>query len=190
MKNLQSLLRRTSAGVFVVAAVAIGASALAQPVPVTDELRIIHISASASSAPQHISLALNKAAVVELDRDARDVFVANPQIADAVVRTPRRIFIMSLKIGQTNAIFLDAQGKQIATLEIAVGSEVSNLNDQILHELPGAKVSAQALNDNVVLSGSVANVQEASRAQSSPSVSPDLPTRWSTISRSSSASRF
>ena len=166
MKNLHSFLRRTSAGVFSVAVVAIGASASAQPVPVTDESRVIHIAASATAAPQHISLALNKAAVIELDRDARDVFIANPTIADAVVRTPRRIFIMSLKIGQTNAIFLDAQGKQIGTLEISVGSDVLNLNDQLAHEMPGTKVNAQSLNDNVVLSGSVANVQEASRAQS------------------------
>jgi pilus assembly protein CpaC len=166
MKRLNSFFRRTSAGVFAVAAVAIGASALAQEsVPVTDESRVIHIAASTSTAPQHISLALNKAAVIELDRDARDVFVANPLIADAVVRTPRRIFIMSMKIGQTNAIFMDAQGKQIAALEIVVGSDVTNLNDQLAHELPGAKVRAQALNDNVVLSGSVNNVQEASRAQ-------------------------
>jgi pilus assembly protein CpaC len=166
MKNLQSLLRRTSAGVFVVAAMAIGVSASAQPVTVADESRIIHISASTGATPQHISLGLNKAAVIELDRDARDVFVASPTIADAVVRTPRRIFIMSLKIGQTNAIFLDAQGKQIAALEINVGSDVLNLNDQLAHEMPGSKVTAQSLNDNVVLSGTVGSVQDASRAQS------------------------
>jgi pilus assembly protein CpaC len=145
---------------------AVAGSALAQnATPGVDESRIIRISASTANTPQHLSLALNKAAVIELDRDARDVFVANPLIADAVVRTPRRIFVMSLKIGQTNAIFLDAQGRQIAAVEIVVGSDVSDLNDQITHQLPEAKVRAQALNDNVVLSGSVTNVQEASRAQ-------------------------
>ena len=147
-------------------AIAVTGSALAQnAAPGVDESRIIRISASTANTPQHLTLAVNKAAVIELDRDARDVFVANPLIADAVVRTPRRIFVMSLKIGATNAIFLDAQGRQIATVEIVVGSDVSDLNDQITHELPEAKVRAQALNDNVVLSGSVNNVQEASRAQ-------------------------
>ncbi|HEX3485022.1 MAG TPA: type II and III secretion system protein family protein [Micropepsaceae bacterium] len=167
MKHLNSFFRRTTAGVFVAAIVTAGASALAQETPsAPEESRIIHVAASANTAPQHISLALNKAAIIELDTDARDVFVANPLIADAVVRTPRRIFIMSLKIGQTNAIFLDAQGKQIAALEIAVGSDVTNLNDQLKHELPDTKVQAQSLNDNIVLSGSVNTVSEASRAQS------------------------
>jgi pilus assembly protein CpaC len=166
MKRIRALFLYTTASLLAVLAMAVASSALAQsPVPGVDESRIIRISASTASTPQHLSLALNKAAVIELDRDARDVFVANPLIADAVVRTPRRIFVMSLKIGQTNAIFLDAQGRQIATVEIVVGSDVSDLNDQITHALPEAKVRAQALNDNVVLSGSVNNVQEASRAQ-------------------------
>ena len=152
--------------VLVVAAFAAVSSARAESAgPVPDESRIIRVAATAGGAPQHISLGLNKAVVVELDRDARDVFIANPQIADAVVRTPRRIFIMSLKLGQTNAIFLDAQGRQIGTLDIAVGSDVSDLNTQIARELPGTRISAQGLNDTVVLSGNVNNVQEASRAQ-------------------------
>jgi len=166
MTRFHAVFVYATASLLAVLAMAIVSPALAQNItPGVDESRIIRISASTSNAPQHLSLALNKAAVIELDRDARDVFVANPQIADAVVRTPRRIFVMSLKIGQTNAIFLDAQGRQIATVEIVVGSDVSDLNEQITHQLPEAKVRAQALNDNVVLSGSVNNVQEASRAQ-------------------------
>jgi pilus assembly protein CpaC len=146
-------------------AYALGSSALAQGASPPEESRIVRVSASTEAAPHHLSLALNKAAVIELDRDARDVLVANPLIADAVVRTPRRIFIMSLKVGQTNAIFLDAQGRQIATVEIVVGSDVTDLNDQLVRQLPGTTVKAAALNDNIVLSGSVNTVQEASQAQ-------------------------
>jgi pilus assembly protein CpaC len=146
-------------------------TALAKPAE-SNESRIIRISASPNAAPQRMSLALNKAVIVELDSDARDVFVANPQIVDAVVRTPRRIFLMSLKLGQTNAIFLDAAGRHIGTLEIDVGSDVGDLNGQLLRQMPGTKIRAEALNDNIVLSGTVNSVQEASYAQ-------DLATRFS-----------
>ncbi len=166
MMEWRGNLHRKAAGVFAVLAIAASVPVLAQQAPqASDESRVIRIVSTGNSSPQHISLALNKAAVIELDRDARDVFVANPAIADAVVRTPRRIFVMALKIGQTNVIFLDAQGKQIVSLEINIGSDVTNLNDQIARDIPGAKVRAQSLNDNVVLSGSVNNVQEASKAQ-------------------------
>src|SRR5258708_28853159 len=121
MTQFRALYLNATASLLAVLAMAFASPALAQnPAPGVDESRIIRISASTANAPQHLSLALNKAAVIELDRDARDVFVANPLIADAVVRTPRRIFVMSLKIGQTNPIFLYAQHPQIPTAAIAV----------------------------------------------------------------------
>lgn len=146
-------------------AIAFPASQAAPSTAAAGESRIIKLSASPGGAPQRLTLALNKAAVVELDSDARDVFVANPQIVDAVVRTPRRIFLMSLKLGQTNAIFLDAAGKHIGTLEINVGSDVGDLNEQLARQMPDAKIRAEAINDNIVLSGNVASLQQASYAQ-------------------------
>ena len=41
-----------------------------------------------------VILGLNKAAVVELPVSARDVLVSDPAIVDAVVRTPRRNFML------------------------------------------------------------------------------------------------
>ena len=151
-----------------VAMLGIGNPVAAQSVSAVSqtESSIIKISAAPNAAPQKLSLPLNKAAIIELDRDARDIFVANPTIVDAVVRTPRRIFIMALKLGQTNAILLDAQGTQIATLEVNVGTDLADLNDQIAKQLPNSKVKAQALNDNIVLGGTVTSAQQASQAQS------------------------
>lgn len=148
----------------------ISAAALAQPAPApapvpAGESRIIHITRNSANPMQRVVLALNQALVVDLDRDVRDVVVANPQIADAVVKTPRRIFLMSLKVGQTNALFLDAQGVQIANLQISVGSEVGDLNRQIIQQLPNSRIRATALGDNIVLSGTASSVQDAAKAQ-------------------------
>src|SRR5207237_1507823 len=84
--------------------------------PPPDQPRVIHLSAANSRTTQRIPIGVNQAVMIELDRDVRDVIVANPLIADAVVKAPRRIFIMSLKPGQTSALFVDAQGTQIANL--------------------------------------------------------------------------
>ena len=134
--------------------------------PAAELSQVIKLSSQSAGAARRLSLPLNKAVVIELDRDARDVIVANPTIADAVVKTPRRIFLMALKVGETNAIFADADGHQIADMEIVVGSEVADLNEQMVRQLPGSHVRADALNDNIVLSGTVLNVQQASEAQS------------------------
>jgi pilus assembly protein CpaC len=167
-KNFAAALKRIAAmGLLTVAIASVSGSVAAQnqagAAPTASS--VIRLATAPGSAPQRISLALNKAAVVELDIDARDVVIANPEVVDAVVRTPRRIFIMAIKIGQTNAIFLDGDGKQIATLEVFVGSDVADLNDQISRQLKGAKVRVESLNDNVVLNGTVTSPQQASQAQ-------------------------
>lgn len=161
------MMNRFAKGIAAASAVMISAAALAQPARAPapeDGSRVIRITQNSSVTMQHVVLGLNQAVVVELDRDVRDVVVANPQIADAVVKTPRRIFLMSLKAGETNALLLDAQGIQIANLQILVGSDVGDLNRQINQQLPGSHISATALGGNIVLSGTANSVQEAGKA--------------------------
>jgi pilus assembly protein CpaC len=126
--------------------------------------RILRI-ATRGEGPVHrrLTLALNKAAVVELDADSRDVLVSNPTIVDAVVRSPRRIFLLAEKVGETNAFFFDAAGRQLLSVDIRVEKDVADLSNVIREEVPGSDVHIDSLNGNVVLSGSVESQHDASR---------------------------
>ena len=114
---------------------------------------------------QRVTLGLGKAVIVEIDADARDVLVSNPEIVDAVVRTPRRVFLMGQKGGQTNAFFFDGAGKQLASIDIRVEKDVTDLGRLIHLSFPDSDIKATAINDTVVLSGHVASATESSRAQ-------------------------
>ncbi len=139
-------------------------AAPAHPMPDDSNARMMTISTHGASTHQRLTLPLDKAAVVQLDVDARDVLVSNPDLVDAVVRTPRRIFLLATKVGQTNAFFFDAQGKQILTLDIRVEKDVVDLSGLMKASFPNSSIQVQALNDNVVLTGSVSSALEASRA--------------------------
>ncbi len=123
--------------------------------------------ASLGSAPyvRTIKLGLNKSIVVDLPRDARDVLVSNPEIADAVMRTSRRIYLTGNKGGQTNIIVFDRAGSQIANLDILVQEDVANLTTVINRLIPGATVSAEFMSGNIVLSGGVKNANDAKKAE-------------------------
>ncbi len=138
----------------------------AQAKPAMDEAsaRVVAISTHGASGHQRLVLSLDKAAVVQLDEDARDVLVSNPDLVDAVVRTPRRIFLLATKVGQTNAFFFDAQGKQILALDIRVERDVADLAALIKTSLPNSSIQVQAMNDNIVLTGSVSSALESTRA--------------------------
>jgi len=139
-------------------------AAPARPAPDDANAKSVAISTHDASSHQRLTLGLNKAAVVQLDQDARDVLVSNPDMVDAVVRTPRRIFLLANKVGQTNAFFFDGQGKQILTLDIRVEKDVVDLTSLLKASLPNSAIQAQAMNDNVVLTGSVSSALEATRA--------------------------
>ena len=57
---------------------------------------------------QVVALGVGKTVVVDLPRDIRDVLVADPKIANAVVRTSRRAYLIGVAVGQTNVYFFDA----------------------------------------------------------------------------------
>ncbi|MGD0141829.1 MAG: type II and III secretion system protein family protein [Rhizomicrobium sp.] len=131
-----------------------------------DDARVISVSARGNNpASEHITLGLNKAAIVQLDSDARDVMVSNPAIVDAVVRTPRRVFLLGVKTGQSNAFFFDAAGHQILSIDIHVERDVTDLSAMMHADISGSDIHVSALNDNIVLTGSVANAQDSARAQ-------------------------
>ncbi len=113
---------------------------------------------------QRITLSLGKATIVQLDADARDALVSNPEIVDAVVRSPRRIFLLGGKTGQTNVFFFDAQGRQILSIDITVEKDTTDLAALMKAGLPNSAIQVASVNDNVVLSGNVATAPEAARA--------------------------
>jgi pilus assembly protein CpaC len=152
--------------VFATPAAAVAAPVSASARPTLDEAsaRVLTISTRGGTVHQRLTLSLDKAAVVQLDADARDVLVSNPDMVDAVVRTPRRIFLLATKVGQTNAFFFDGAGRQILALDIRVEKDVMDLAGLMKAAMPNSAIQVQALNDNVVLSGQVSSALESTRA--------------------------
>ncbi|MBY0422611.1 MAG: type II and III secretion system protein family protein, partial [Parvularculaceae bacterium] len=118
----------------------------------------------ASAVSKSIVLPLNKAAVVDLNQAAADVLVSQPTVVDAVIRSPQRVYLLGLSVGQTNAFFFDAQGRQILNLEIRVERDLDALTELLRRLMPETRISAEAVNDNIVLKGSVENASQAANA--------------------------
>jgi pilus assembly protein CpaC len=74
-----------------------------------------------------LSLGVGKSVVVDLPRDAKDVLIANPGIANAVIRSARRAYLIGVKAGQTNIIFFDEAGRQIAAYDIEVAFDATGV---------------------------------------------------------------
>jgi pilus assembly protein CpaC len=135
--------------------------ALAQPT----DAQSLHITQGGDGATAtSLVLGVGKAAIIDLPADARDVLLSNPAVADAVVRTARRVYVIGRTLGNTNAFFFDANGGQIANLEIRVEPDIEPLNELLRRHAPDGSVRAEAVNGSLVLTGSVHSPAEADRA--------------------------
>ena len=123
----------------------------------------IHVAASDTES-QSIALGVSKSVVIDLPRDIRDVLVADPKIANAVVRSSRRAYIIGTAVGQTNVFFFDAEGKQIGGFDIAVTRDLNGIRAAIRQVLPEADIAVEGIGDGVVLSGSVSSPAESQQA--------------------------
>jgi pilus assembly protein CpaC len=111
-----------------------------------------------------VKLGLGKSVVVDLPRAARDVLIANPSVADAVVRTQHKSFIIAREVGQTNVFFFDADGRQIVAFDVEVVHDVKTLKAMFDRLLPTSDIQVDAIGEAIVLSGTAANAAEADKA--------------------------
>jgi pilus assembly protein CpaC len=123
----------------------------------------IHIAAE-DTGSRFVALGVGKSLVVDLPRDIKDVLVANPAVANAVVRSARRAYLIGAAIGQTNVFFFDAEGRQIAGFDIAVKRDLNGMRAALRQLLPQGDVRLEGVGDGVMLSGSVASAGESQQA--------------------------
>ena len=114
---------------------------------------------------RELVLPLGKAAIIELPRAAADILVSNPEIVEAVIRTPQRVYIMAKEPGQANAFFFDRSNNQILNLEIRVEQDADAIRQLLTKLLPDARIGVESLNGSVILHGTVDTPSEAQRAE-------------------------
>ena len=121
-------------------------------------------TAFSTSAQRHVDLVVGKSVILDLPRDATEIFVANPDIANAVVRSARRLYIIGATVGQTTIVALDANGQKIASVDLSVGRDMDQLRLLLQTAIPDNEIKVSTVGDTVVLTGTVADLLEAQKA--------------------------
>ena len=115
-------------------------------------------------ASRDVLLGLNKTMVVEVPRDLRDVVVSNPEFVDAVVQSSNRVYLIAKQLGNANVFFFDENGEQILSIDVRIERDMGAFDRLIERLIPGANVKSEVINDTIILTGSVPNPADASRA--------------------------
>ena len=112
---------------------------------------------------QRIKLGWNKSMVIDLPRDAHDIMVANPRVADAITRTSRRLYVFAKEVGETNIFVFDSKGRQLVSVDLVIERDIAGVEGHIRKYVPGSNVTVEMINDNVILTGTVPTPQAATK---------------------------
>jgi pilus assembly protein CpaC len=123
---------------------------------------MVHTTSSIPARTRFLALGIGKSVVIDLPREAKDVLIGDPKIANAVIRSSQRAYVIGVGIGQTNVVFFDADGQQIASYDIAIKRDLNGVRAALQQALPGVQI--EGVGEGVVLSGSVTSPVEAQQA--------------------------
>ena len=138
-------------------------SAVGQGQPVGAAGRGITVMVPANGHP--IQLEVDKGTLVQLSQPASTVFVANPDIADVQVKSPKLIYITAKAPGETVIYAVGADENVLLNAPIRVSLDLSQLRQSLTRLAPGAAIAADSVGSNLVLSGSVGSAGQAEKAR-------------------------
>lgn len=127
-----------------------------------DKANPIAVTAKKARGPI-VEVTLGKGEIVQINGEVSDVLVANPAVADVVALQSNKLYIVGAQLGDTNLMVLDAEGNLLQRLDIHVKLDEMAIEEYLQSIYPNEDVKVRALNDQLILSGTVSSPSVASR---------------------------
>jgi pilus assembly protein CpaC len=115
----------------------------------------------ATMGSRTIKLQVSKSMIVDFPADIRDILVADPKVADAVVRTSRRLYLLGNKFGTTTITVFGANGAPLGDLQIVIQPDAPTLEALLKKIMPQSRITVETANDTIILRGEADNPQDA-----------------------------
>lgn len=115
--------------------------------------------AAETGAP--ISVDVDEGQILRLDRAAKQVFVANPDIADIQVPQARTILVLGKKPGRTTIIALDEHGGAIVRTTVVVNNSLNAIQERLNFDYPRLDISVESTPTSLIVAGKVETPEQA-----------------------------
>ena len=112
-----------------------------------------------------LTLLAGKSIVVESPVAIERASLANPEVADALVLSPRQVYVAGKAIGATNLTLWKQGGQVLSVFDIRVVPDLAGLKQQFHDLFPEEKhLRVTAAHDHVALSGAISSSSKLSKA--------------------------
>jgi len=118
-----------------------------------------------ASEVQRFELGVGKSKVIDLTTPIKRASLANPEVADTVVLSPKQIYLTGKAIGVTTLTLWKENGELFSAFDVRVSPDLSQLLEQLHKILPDEQgILVTATHDHLTLSGTISNLARQSRA--------------------------
>ena len=121
-----------------------------------------HMSPQPTSTVQ---LNTGRGRLVTLSRPMSDVFVADDKVADVDVRSPTQLYVFAKAPGETTVYATSKSGAVVYSTTVQVGTNIGSVGDMLHLAMPDAQIVATPMNGIVLLTGTVAQPDDAAEAE-------------------------
>ncbi len=122
-------------------------------------------AAIVSAEQDTLEISVNKGTLIRLERPASEVFIANPEVADVQVKSPRLVYVFGRGEGETSFYAIDERDQTIFSTSVRVSQNLSQLRSTLTEVLPDARIKASSLGGMLLLQGAVQSPDEAATAE-------------------------
>ena len=92
-----------------------------------------------------VGLEVNEGKLIRLQKNASSVFIANSEIADIQVKSPKIVYVFGKRTGETTLYAVDEGGNLLINSKIHVGHSLARLRRAMRDLLPGSPVQVTSL---------------------------------------------
>src|SRR4051795_7202785 len=119
---------------------------------------------TAAKPAETLNLSKGTGSLVRLSEPMTDVFVANDTVADVQVRSSTQLYVFGKGAGETTIYATTKGGRVVYAATVRVGNNLSSVGEMLHLAMPDASVQVTPMNNLVLLTGTVANPDDAAEA--------------------------
>src|ERR1700733_6943000 len=93
-------------------------------------------AAAHAETPTVLNISLDHGVPVALSAPASSVFIANPDVADIQVMSPKSVMVFGKKTGQTTLLATDSHGKTLLYRTVIVSQDLTDLKRELAAAIP------------------------------------------------------
>jgi pilus assembly protein CpaC len=120
---------------------------------------------ASTASGQVLQVNTGRGRLVTLSRPMSDLFIADDTVADVQVRSPTQLYVFGKKSGETTLSATNKAGQVVYATTVRVGQNLDSIGQMLALAMPDAKITATPMNGLVLLTGAVAQPDDAAEAE-------------------------